>query len=78
MNGQQVRFDSLPSQGKLYPEDIEIYIRPVTIKEQIDMDRYGITQAEYYRKVLEGITIQGSFPKNKLLFHDVQLLDLER
>jgi len=78
MDAQQVRFDSLPSQGKIYPEDIEIYIKPLTVKEQIDMDRFGITQAEYYRKVLDGVTIQGNFPKNKLLFHDVQFLDLVR
>lgn len=78
MNGQLVRFDSLPSQGQVYPEDIEIYIRPLTVKEQIDMDRFGITQAEYYRQVLDGVTIHGNFPKNKLLFHDVQFLDLVR
>lgn len=78
MEAQQIRFDSLPSQGKVYPDDIEIYIKPLTIKEQIDMDRFGITQAEYFRKVLEGVIIQGTFPKNQLLFHDVQFLDLVR
>ena len=45
MDGQLVRVDQLPSKGKVYPEDIEIYVKPLTIKEQMDMSRYGVSEA---------------------------------
>lgn len=78
MDGQFVSMDSLPSRGKVYPDDIEIYVKPLNIKEQMDMSRYGVTEAEYFRILLNGISIHGDFPKNELLFHDVQFLDLVR
>ena len=33
MEGQLVPLGNLPSKGKPYPEDIEIYVRPLNIKE---------------------------------------------
>lgn len=78
MNGQLVELANLTSRGFSYPKDIEIYVRPLKIKEQIDMDRYGISSAEYFRMVLDGITISGNFDKNNLLHFDVQFLDIVR
>lgn len=78
MDGQVVKLDILPTKGIKYVEDMEIYVKPLSIKEQIDMDRYGISQAEYYQKVLDGITIKGDFNKYSLYFCDVQFLDLVR
>ena len=78
MDGQLVRTDMLPSKGQTYPEDIEIYVKPLTIKEQMDMSRYGVTEAEYFKILLDGISTRGGFPRNRLLFHDVQFLDLVR
>lgn len=78
MDGQLVRVDQLPSKGKVYPEDIEIYVKPLTIKEQMDMSRFGVSEAEYFKILLDGISTRGTFPKNQLLFHDVQFLDLVR
>lgn len=78
MDGQLVQLEVLPTKGIKYPEETEIYIKPLSIKEQIDMDRYGISQAEYYQKVLDGITVKGIFNKHDLYFHDVQFLDLVR
>ena len=78
MDGQFVSLESLPSKGKKYPEDIEIYVKPLSIKEQMDMSRYGVTEAEYFKILLNGISIRGDFPKNQLFFHDVQFLDLVR
>ena len=78
MDGQLVRVDQLPSKGKVYPEDIEVYVKPLTIKEQMDMSRFGVSTAEYFKILLDGISTRGGFPKNQLLFHDVQFLDLVR
>ena len=78
MKGQLVRFEDLPSKGRNYPEDIEIYINPLTVKDQIDMDRLGISQAEYFQRALDGITISGNFDKGNLYFYDVQFMDLVR
>ena len=78
MDGQLVEFKNLPSQGYGYPEDIEIYVKPLTIKEQIDMDRYGISQAEYFQIILDGISVHGNFNKNNLLYADVQFIDIVR
>lgn len=76
--GQNVKLDQLPSKGVNYPQDIEIFVKPLSIKEQMDMSRFGVTEAEYFRVLLGGITIQGAFNKNDLYFHDVQFLDLVR
>ena len=78
MDGQLVDLCQLPSKGFGYPKDIEIYVKPLSIREQIDMERYGISEAEYFRTILNGITIQGNFNKNNLLHSDVQFLDIAR
>jgi len=78
MDGQLISLEQLPSKGKFYPKDIEIYVKPLPIKQQMDMDRYGISQAEYYQILLDGITIRGDFDKNQLFFYDVHFLDLVR
>ena len=78
MDGQIVDLHQLPSKGIGYPKDIEIYVKPLSIKEQIDMERYGITDAEYFRMLLNGVTIHGDFNKNNLLHSDVQFLDVVR
>ena len=78
MEGQLIRLDQLPSKGVLYPDDIELYIKPLTIKEQIDMERYGISDAEYFNMILNGITIHGNFNKRNLLHSDVQFMDIVR
>ena len=70
MEGQLVALDVLPSKGEIYPKDIEIYVKPLSIKQQMDMDRYGISQAEYYQLLLNGITVRGEYDKNNLLFYD--------
>ena len=78
MDGQRVDLLDLPSKGYSYPKDIEIYVRPLTIKEQIDMERYGISDAEYFNMILNGITIHGNFNKRNLLHSDVQFMDIVR
>ncbi len=78
MDGQLVLLKDLPSRGYGYPQDIEIYVKPLSIKEQIDMERYGISDAEYFKMVLDGITIRGNFNKNNLLHSDVQFMDIVR
>lgn len=78
MDGQRVDLVNLPSRGYSYPKDIEIYIRPLSIKEQIDMERYGISDAEYFNMILNGITIHGNFNKRNLLHSDVQFIDVVR
>lgn len=78
MDGQRVDFEYLPSRGVKYPDDIEIYIKPLSVKEQIDMERYGISDAEYFQMILDGITIKGNFNKNNLLHSDVQFIDIIR
>jgi len=78
MDGQLVRLTDLPSKGKTYPDDMEIYVKPLSIKEQMEMDRYGISQAEYYQILLDGITIKGNYNVNNLWYHDVQFMDIIR
>ena len=78
MDGQRVDFQYLPSHGVKYPDDIEIYVKPLSVKEQIDMERYGISDAEYFQILLNGVTIHGTFNKNNLLQSDVQFLDIVR
>ena len=73
----QVPFDILPSKGVPYPDNIEILVAPVIIRERRQLE--GATQATYYEKLLEGIQINGGpFDKKQLLFADVQFLDLVR
>lgn len=78
MDGQRVDLLDLPSKGYGYPKDIEIYVRPLTIKEQIDIERYGISDAEYFNMILSGISIHGNFNKRNLLHSDVQFMDIVR
>ena len=78
MDGQRIDFENLPSRGIKYPDDIEIYVAPLPIKEQIDMERYGISDAEYFQILLNGVTIHGNFNKNNLLHSDVQFMDIVR
>lgn len=78
MDGQRIDLLQLPSRGYSYPKDIEIYIKPLSIKEQIDMERYGISDAEYFQMILNGITIHGDFNKRNLLHSDVQFADVVR
>ena len=78
MDGQLVELAQLPSRGYSYPDDIEIYVKPLSVQEQIDMERYGISDAEYFRIILQGITIHGNFNKNDLLHSDVQFMDVVR
>ena len=78
MDGQRVDFNFLPSHGVKYPDDIEIYVEPLPIKQQIDMERYGISDAEYFEILLSGVHVRGNFPRNKLLHSDVQFLDVVR
>jgi len=78
MDGKVVEFSFLPSKGVIYPDDIEIYVKPLSVKEQIDMERYGITDAEYFQILLNGVTIHGNFDKNNLLHSDVQFIDVIR
>lgn len=78
MDGQRVDLTDLPSRGYSYPKDIEIYVKPLSIKEQIDMERFGISDAEYFNMILNGITIHGNFNKRNLLHSDVQFIDIVR
>lgn len=78
MDGQRVDLLQLPSRGINYPKDIEIYVKPLTVKEQIDMERYGISDSEYFNMILNGITIRGDFNKRNLLHSDVQFMDIVR
>lgn len=78
VDGQRIDLLQLPSKGYNYPKDIEIYIKPLSIKEQIDMERYGISDAEYFQTILNGITIHGDFNKRNLLHSDVQFIDIVR
>ena len=67
----------LPSKGVAYPDNIEIYVSPLTIRERRLLD--GATQAGYYDGLLKGIEIRGGqFDKNNLLYADIQYLDLVR
>ena len=78
MDGQIIDLLQLPSKGYGYPKDIEIYVKPLSIKEQIDMERYGISDAEYFNMILNGVTIHGDFNKRNLLHSDVQFMDVVR
>jgi len=78
INGQIVKFSDLPSKGFTYPKDIEIYVTPMTLKEEANISKYGKSSASYYKNLLDHITIVGDFNKNNLLFDDVQFIDLVR
>lgn len=67
----------LPSRGVPYPQNMEILISPVTIKERRLLE--GNSTSQYYRTLLNGITISGvNFRKLDLIYADVQFLDLVR
>lgn len=72
----QVKLSWLPSKGRTYPDNIEIYVSPMTIRGRKLLE--GANPAEYYRILLEGISIRGPYDKKNLLFHDVQFLDIAR
>lgn len=79
MNGVVIDFSKLPSRGRCYPSNCEIYITPLNVRQQMEMDKYGVTTAEYYNTCLQGVTLQNaSFPKDKILFADLQYIDLMR
>ena len=72
-----VNLSWLPSRGTPYPDNMEILVSPVTIKERRLLE--GNSTSQYYRTLLEGITISGApFKKLDLIYADVQFLDLVR
>lgn len=77
-NYKIVKTDWLPSRGIPYPDDIEIYVAPMTIRERRLLE--GVSNAEYFRRLLDGVQIRGNqnFDKHKLLLADAQLIDLIR
>lgn len=67
----------LPSKGIPYPENLQIYITPMTLSEQKLLQ--SCNQANYYSKLLDGIYIAGEmFDREQLLLADVQTLELFR
>lgn len=79
MNGILVPLEKLPSKGYGYPPEMALYVKPLKIKDQIDMERYGVSDSEYFRILLEGISIEGCVKNKESLYHfDVQFLDLVR
>ena len=80
MSGILVPLSKLPSQGVAYPKDLEVYVRPLSIGDQLDMDRYGISDSEYFKTLLKGVEVRTAEPfyRNNLLHFDVQFLDLVR
>jgi hypothetical protein len=80
MQGQIVRVCDLPSKGMFYPKDIEIYVKPMSVKDEIasNSSRFDLSKANYYQMLLDNITVVGPFNKNNLLYADVQLIDLVR
>lgn len=77
LRARQISTTMLPSKGVPYPDDIEIYVTPLTIRERRLLE--GSSQAEYYRRLLDGIDIRGgAFRKQDLIFNDVEFLDLAR
>lgn len=72
-----VNLSWLPSKGFPYPENMEILVSPITIRERRLLE--GNSAAQYYRTLLNGITINGAdFRKLDLIYADVQYLDLVR
>lgn len=78
MSGVTIPLEKLPSRGETYPSDMELIVHPITIKDQIDMDRYGISDTEYFQTLLKGVEIKGNFNKGSLFHSDVQFLDIVR
>ena len=80
LEGKQINLSSLPSHGSHYPQDIEIYVKPMTAGEEMssNLEKFGMTTANYYERLLNNILIKGGFNKNKLLFGDIQFIDLVR
>ena len=80
LEGRFISTSNLPSKGFTYPEDIEIYVKPVTIKEEMSttLERFGVSKSGYYDNLLDNIEVKGGFDKNKLLFGDIQFIDLVR
>lgn len=67
----------LPSRGVPYPENMEILVSPITIRERRLLE--GTSTSQYYRALLDGISIEGApFKKLDLIYADVQFLDLVR
>ena len=64
----------LPSKGVCYPQGIEIAVSPISVAERKAIE--GASQATYYKKILDCISVYGDFDKKNLLFHDVSFLDL--
>lgn len=62
----QVPLDILPSKGVPYPQNIEILVAPMRIRERRQLD--GATQGTYYEKLLEGIEIHGGTAFDKRNF----------
>lgn len=77
---RQVNTTWLPSKGKAYEGDFEIYVAPLNIRERKLLD--NASQADYYTKLIEGIEIRGvgghTLNPKDLLLADVQFLDLVR
>jgi len=73
-----VALQDLPSQGATYPKDIEISLKPLTVKEELALERYAQSNSGYYRTLLQNVLISGNFSTQDLLFVDVQFLDLLR
>lgn len=81
ITGKQISLQDLPSKGCMYGEgDFEILVKPMSVREEMSLNlgRFGVSKAGYYDSLLESIEIVGNFDKNKLLFGDVEYLDLVR
>lgn len=80
VNGKQINIKELPSKGSQYPDDIEIFVKPMTVREEMstNLERFGVTKASYYDNLLQSIEVKGNFDKNKLLLGDIQCIDLIR
>lgn len=67
----------LPTKGKNYPENTEIYVTPMSIRERRLLE--GVSSAEYYRRLLDGVQIRGGqLERKNLAFADAQFIDLAR
>lgn len=75
--GIEINLEHLPSKGKGYPEGIQVFVEPLKVKKQIEMERYGVTPAEYFNIVLQGVEVIG-MSKDDLWFFDVNMIDLIR
>ncbi len=80
MNGVLINLSKLPSKGKVYPQDIELLVKPLTAGEEMSytLERFGSSKANYYENLLNAIEVKGDFDKNNILFGDIQYIDLYR